>query len=117
MRAPVYCVNATMTYLEFQVEENTRSGLPRIGSARFVIDDENPRECVRKAVDEIRTHGWLPIMLREADYVGAEHDRRARRQLGRLFAEAAVAGYAFEIDSAVNALRGSRTPSRSFAIS
>ncbi|HEY9154978.1 MAG TPA: hypothetical protein VIM69_07605 [Opitutaceae bacterium] len=90
-----------MTYLEFQVEESRKAGLPLIGSARFLIDDEDQRECVRRAVAEIRAQGWVPIMLLAADYSAAMHELKARYHLSRSFSERSISGYAFEIQPAV----------------
>ena len=65
--------------------------------AEFMFEQDDPRECTRRAVDVLRQEGWRAVALSDAQEGFAAGDFAGRADFRELFESAADTGMAFLI--------------------
>ena len=65
--------------------------------AEFMFEQDDPRECTRKAVEVLRQEGWRAVALADAQEGFTSGDFAGRSDFRELFDSAADSGMAFLI--------------------
>jgi hypothetical protein len=87
-----------MTYLRLEVSQSPKEeGTESVGVADFMIDEYDPRECVRRALSELRQRGWQVLVLVNAEHGTAPDDFKWGRRFDQLFSDAKSSGIAFSV--------------------
>ncbi|HEU5078876.1 MAG TPA: hypothetical protein VFT72_06665 [Opitutaceae bacterium] len=91
-----------MTYLRLEVCQSTKGARAEaVGVADFMIDEYDPRECVRRALLALRKHGWQALVLVNAEHGVSADDFKWGRRFHELFHEAKSSGLAFSVSDPV----------------
>ena len=97
-----------MTYLRLEVTQTTRG--EAVGIADFMIDEYDPRECVRRALLALRKHGWNVLVLVNAEHGVTPDDFKWGRRFHDLFEAAKSSGLAFAVSESVTSEASIRQP-------
>jgi len=78
--------------------------------ADFMIDEYDPRECVRRALLALRKHGWNVLVLVNAEHGVTPDDFKWGRRFHDLFEAAKSSGLAFAVSESVTSEASIRQP-------
>jgi hypothetical protein len=86
-----------MIYLRFDIRPvDPRSALKAgKGTAEFMFEQDDPRECTRQAVEVLRNEGWRALSLADAQEGFVANDFVGNSDFGSLYEMAAQNGISY----------------------